>query len=335
MSDIRHSEAPGADRREIIRQATCLAAAAVLAPAAGAATWPAQAVKVLVPTPAGGHADSMIRMVAQQMGKALRTPFVVENRPGAAGQIMYQQLSQAPADGHTIGYMSSGTAILQVTHAKLPFNVQTDLTPLALIGEFSGLLVASAQAPGGSLEDLIDHARNHPGALTYGSFGQGSQTHLQIARMLSIVGANMVHVSYRGEAPVMQALASGEIDFAILATYPEGMVNEGRIRVLATSATRRLERHPKVPTLAEAGFPMLQTTPAWAGLCAPAGVPSQIAMRISQAAVQACGQPDVQVHLERLGYSIIGGGPESTRMALERDLQYYTEAARAANVQFQ
>lgn len=334
MTDHRRPGEPRTGRREAIRQATGLAAAVVLAPASGAATWPTQVVEVLVPTPAGGHADSMIRIVTQSMSRMLGTPFVVANRPGAAGQLMYQQLSQSPADGHTIGYMSTGTAILQVSHAGLPFSVENDLMPLALIGEFSGFLVASAKAPGSTLADLIDHAKSHPGTLTYGSFGQGSQTHLQIARMLSIVGATMVHVPYKGEAPVMLALASGEIHFAIVATYPEALVSQGRIRILATSGTRRLARHPELPTLPEAGFPMLQTTPAWAGFCAPAGVPPHIAMRISQAVVQACGLPEVKDRLERLGYTVIGGGPESARLALERDLQYYTEAARAANIQF-
>ena len=328
---------PPAGRRDAIRRATGLAVAALWATAASATSWPAwpaRPVRVLVPFPAGGHADRMVRVLTRSMGQALATPFVVDNRPGAAGQLMYQLLMQAPADGHTIGYMSTSTAILQVTHAALPFKVRDDLLPLALIGAFSGFLVASADAPGRTLAELIDHARRHPGALSYGSFGQGSQTHLQMARMLSLVGATMAHVPYQGEAPVMRALVSGEVQFAIVATHPEGLADDGRIRVLATSAPRRLPRHPQVPTLAEAGFPGLQTTPAWAGLCAPAPVPLDIARRISQAAVQACARPEVRSPLESMGYTVVGGGMASARAALEDDLRYYAEAARAARLSF-
>lgn len=334
MPVIAPSHPPVLGRRNAIRRATCLAAAALWAPAASASAWPVQPVRVLVPFPAGGHADRMVRVVTRSMGQALETPFVVDNRPGAAGQLMYQLLRQAPADGHTIGYMSTSTAILQVTHAGLPFNVRDDLLPLALIGAFSGFLVASASAPGRTLAELIDHARLHPGALSYGSFGQGSQTHLQMARMLSMVGASMVHVPYQGEAPVMRALVSGEVQFAIVATYPGGLVDDGKIRVLATSAPRRLPRHPQVPTLAEAGFLMLQTTPAWAGLCTSAPVPLHIARRISQASIQACALPEVKAQLESMGYTVVGGGMASARAALEDDLHYYADAARAAGLSF-
>ncbi|MGD9944761.1 MAG: Bug family tripartite tricarboxylate transporter substrate binding protein [Burkholderiaceae bacterium] len=294
--------------------------------------WPERPVRVLVPFPAGGLADSMIRAVSAQASKTLGTPFVVDNRPGAAGQLMYQLLKQSAPDGYTLGYFSTSAAVLSVTNRSLPFDVSKDFEPVTLIGEFNGYLTASAQAPGSTLRELVEHAKKHPDALAYGSFGNGSQTHLQLEKMLSTVGARMTHVPYKGEAPILQALASNEVQFGLLATYPQGFVESGKVKVLATTGATRSRRYPQVPTVSESGVGVLQTPSAWAGLCAPAGLPPAVRAKLTDALVAAAREPEVVQRLESLGYVIAAKGPAEVREALARDIQYYGEAVKAAKL---
>lgn len=323
------------DRRHAARLARVVGALA-LAAAAGAAlgqTWPTRPVRVIVPTPAGGNPDFVARPVMQKLTEQLRQPFVIDNRPGAAGTIGVDLVVRAAPDGHTllfgaVGHVATPPAMFE----KLPYDPLRDLVPITNLADAPFALFAHPSLPVKSLKDLIALARKRPGDLTYASFGIGSYPHFATEALNAAAGIRMNHVPYKGSAPAATALLGGEVMVgldALQSTMPH--LRSGRLRALAIGSSRRLAIAPDIPTFSEAGITGY-TAGAWFGLFAPAATPREIVTRLHAESVRALDSRDIRDLFERAGFEVIGSTPEQFAQLVRSDIARFTRVAREAGI---
>lgn len=258
--------------------------------------FPSRAIRIIVPAPAGGPTDYRTRSVAERLAEALKQPVVVENRVGAAGTIATDYVAKAKPDGYTLLIGHSGTfSYAPYLYAKLPYDPQKDFVPVAGILWAPLWLYVPERSPLHSVQDLLAAAKASPGQLTYGSAGPGSPQHVTMELLKHTAGLDIVHVPYKGSAPLMTDLLSGQIDLAFDAFVP-GMehVAGGRLRVLATSDARRNPAKPEVPTVSEAGLAGFDSG-VWAGVFAPAQTPPSVVQKAqSRNQSGAGGHPDCE-----------------------------------------
>lgn len=319
------------NKRKLLACAGALLLASTTASVTWAASFPERPIRILVPFSPGGLSDALIRVMADQAGQLLGQPMVVENRPGAAGRLMYHELQRAPADGYTVGYISTSAPVLAVTSKELPYDVTKDFEGIALIGNFGGYLAISTDVPAKNGAEFVEYARQNPDKLAYGSFGIGSQTHLQTEVLLKQIGTTMVHVPYGGEAPNQQALARNDIQMAILATYPQNFVDSGRIRVLGTTLSQRSPLYPDLPTVREAGMESIEAS-AWAGIAAPVGLPETVRDQLTDAFRRATQSAEVTQRLQTMGYIVRAEPGAAVAEAVRDDMAYYTGALERAGL---
>ena len=290
-----------ATRREVLRSAGG-AAAALLAPRWVEATeaWPSKPLKIFVPVPPGGPADALDRMLARNMGPRLKKPVIVDNRPGAVGLLSMQALAASPADGHTLLQIHAGMVSGQVLMKR--FDMLAGLTPISLIADFPIAMVAPATRPYKNFEEFrAVAASSPPGSLSYGTLGVGSFEHLLIASLGNTLKIKMTHIPYKGGAELVQALLSGQIDFAYLLTQlAQPYVEKGQMRGLAVLAENRNSALPDTPTFVELKVP---TRPMsyWAGICAPAGTPDSIADKLHKIVVDSVQEENIKSWLSQGG----------------------------------
>lgn len=271
--------------------AVALAGSYALAVAQPAAGFPERPVKIIVPTVPGPPPDVVARLVAERLSLRFGRPVIVENRPGALGSIGLQAVARAPADGYTLGLLAMPYVIAPSLLAHVPYDIETDFAPVALVNWSYAVLAVPAASPARSLDELLAQARARPGALKYASSGNGTPPHLAAEMLRRAAGVEFVHVPYKGTPPSITALLSGEVDFAFVA--PGALaphVASGKVRLLATPAPRRLAAYPSLPTLAELGYPVEVSD--WQGIVAPSGTPAATLRRLHaeiQAAVLALG----------------------------------------------
>lgn len=256
------------------------------------APWPSRTIKIEVGYPPGGGADSLARLVASELGRALNVHVVVETRPGNAGTIAAQYVAGAPRDGYTLLVAATGAVTLApLLDPRLPYTPERDLCPLALLGETPHVLLVKASATAQTVDDLITLARQRPGELSYASLGTASSAHAVGALFAQEAGIAINHVPYRGSAPAMNDLLGGHVSMmfgTLQATMP--MIGSGQVRVLAVSGEHRSPKLQSVPTFAERGFPRLTST-SWYGLFAPCGLPRNIVARLDAAVREVIRQP--------------------------------------------
>jgi len=286
---------------------TCMAlgmvAASIGASApATAQNYPSQALKWIVPYPAGGGSDVTARLLASAMSKGLGQPIVIENRPGAGTQIGAQAIENAPKDGYTVGSVDSGTLAFNPSlYKKLTYNPDTSFT---YIGGFARMPLALATRPDlgvNTLQEFIDLAKKHPGKLTYSSAGAGSPHHVAMEMLAQRTGMKLVHVPYKGAAPAVQDLMSGQVD-AMMLDVPGGLsiMKSDKVKVLAIAMPKRVSQLPNLPTMAEAGLPDFVAF-AWQGLVAPAGLAPAVVERVGAELRKALDDPQVRTQLETSG----------------------------------
>ena len=264
-----------------IVQALLAIAAAVLAPSALAQTYPAKPVKIIVTFPPGGATDTIARALSQPLTQALGQQVVVENRPGANAIIGMEACAKSPPDGYTLCLTNNDAITFNPTlFAKLPYDPDRDLYPIANVGVIEQVIVANAGLPAASFKEVLELSRQKPGAVTWSSFGPGSMGHLYIDWLNNHTGSKIVHVPYKGAGPAMNAVAAGEVGvslFAVGAALP--LVKAGKLRPLAIVASKRSHHMPDVPTLAELGYPFV--VHAWLGVFAQKAVPDDVARRLN------------------------------------------------------
>ncbi len=295
--------------RRLLTQAIAIGCFATVG--AFAQGYPSKPVRIVVPLAAGGGVDSVARAFAQKFSEAWKQPVIVENRPGAGNIIGAEHVAKPAPDGYTLLASSSSLAGNAVLFRKLPFDPVKDFAPVTQFIATQLFLAMNPKVPANNVRELIAHARAQPGKLNYGSTGIGSGAHL-ISEMLKIeTGIDVVHVPYKGDAPLMPALLSGEIHFSFLtasAVLPNAKA--GRLRALAVTGRTRVSAAPDLPTMMEAGVPGFEFE-SWIGLFAPAGTPQEVLAAISAETARALRQPDIIARLPGWGGEAVGSSPEA------------------------
>ena len=294
-------------------------------------SFPSRTVRIVSGFAPGGATDVAARAVSQRLTESLGQPVVVENRPGAAGIIAAEMVARSLPDGHTM-YLANATLGAPALFAKLPFDITKDFGFVSLIGMGASALVVHPSVPAKSVKELIALARAHPGILNYASGGTGNITHLQMELFVSMAKLNMVHVPYKGGAPSTIATVSGEAQlmFGSLATTISP-IQQGRLRALAVSTTRRSAVLPDVPTVHEAGLRGYDAA-SWYGLIVAAATPPAILARLSNDTIKALEFNDVKERLVSQGIVPATGGSDEFRKYILAEIPKWAKVIREAKI---
>lgn len=315
-----------------------LALSAVLALPAGetlAQQWPNRPIRFVVPLPPGGSPDYLARLLSERLQPVLGQPFVVENKPGAAGNIARDFVAKAPPDGYTILMSESAHVMSAAVGAKLPYDPIKDFEPICLAATIPFGLTVNSSMPVHTLNEFLDYARKSPKPLTYGTAGVGAPHHFAVELLRSMTGINVVHVPYKGSAGIIPALLSGEIDFTIAAEnslLPH--YKSGKLRPIAIAASTRTAILPDVPTIAEAGPLPGYAVNVWLGVMGPAGTPRPVVDRLNAEINKVVRNPQiVKERMNTVGLEAVGSTPEQLLETMKTELAKYTKLARDANIQ--
>jgi tripartite-type tricarboxylate transporter receptor subunit TctC len=311
-----------------------IAAAALLALAAPAVlqaqTWPARPVKLIVPFPPGGTGDLLGRLAAKEMQSALGQPVVVENRAGAGGAVGSDAAAKAAPDGYTLVLSNIAShAIGPAVYAKMPYDPLKDFTHIGLIAAVPSGIAVAANSPFMSLAALLDKARTAPGAVRFGSNGNGTSSHAKLAILNLAAKVDITHVPYKGSAPATADLIGGQIE-GLIAAVPDVGRNE-RLRLLAITTELRVARWPDVPSVRELGLAPLVAS-NWFGISGPAGIPGPVADRLNAALVAALNTPDMVERLRDVGAEPNRLSRAEYTAMVAADIARWRDVVRAANI---
>lgn len=307
-----------------------LLAAPLLLPAVTQAqpAWPNGPIRLLVPWPAGGSADTVARLLQQQVAATLGVPVVVENRAGASGSIGTREIARAPADGNSWVYVFDTHATNPFFIADLGFDTKADLTPVMLVASSPMMLTAINNRPWRTVGEMLAAARARPETVTYGTVGIGSLAHLTMELLQAATGVKLVHVPYRGGNPLNAAAAAGDLDLAISTAAGMATLIGEHVRPLAQTGETRSANWPAIPTLIEAGVPGVAARAFW-GVLAPARVAPAIVARMNAAMREALAQPSVRDRLTRnMGVDIVGSSPAEFGTFLDQQMAIWGRVVR-------
>ena len=297
-----------------------------------AQTWPNRTVRFVVPFPAGGSADTLARLLGQKISDPLGQPVVVENRPGAGGNLGTDVVAKSAPDGYTFLLTPSSFASQPALYPNLSWDPVKDFAPVALVASQPHELEVNLNVPARSLQELIALAKAKPGQLNYASGGVGTTNHLAGELFKRMTGTDIVHVPYRGNPLAVVDVLNGQVammfDFMITG-LPH--VNEGRLRALAVTSTHRVPQMPDVPTMIEAGLPGYEAV-AWFAVMAPAGTPRDIITKLNAQLNAALKQSDVLARLDQLGAEPMGGTPEDVSKLLSTEIPKWATVIKDANI---
>jgi tripartite-type tricarboxylate transporter receptor subunit TctC len=301
--------------------------------AALAQAYPAKPVRLLVPFAPGGTTDVLARLMGQKLSEALGQQFVIENRPGAGGNIGTDLAVKSPADGYTLVMSFDGTmAINPSTYRKLPFDPQKDLAPVASVAQVPLLIVVHPGVAASSVAEFVALAKASPGGINYSSAGHGSTGHLTGELFRGRAAIEMVHVSYKGGGQAVQDLLGGQIQMLVTALPTvEGHLKAGKLRALAFTSSRRVPGAPDVPTLAESGYAGLEVL-SWYGILAPAGTPQDIVRKLNAEINRILQAPEVRARLVGLGAEATGGTPEQFAQTISADTARWAKVVSDAAI---
>jgi len=290
------------------------------------AAWPERPITFVVPSAAGGSPDVLSRLVTNEVSKSLGVPVVIENRPGAAGNIGILQIKSKPADGYTIGYGNVNTlAVNRTLFKKLPYDVDRDLMPVAQAFDLYNVLIVPRESPIQDVPGLVAAARKQPGKLSFGAPGIGTTGHMGGELFRSMAGIDVLFVPYNGGPAALQDLMGGRIDYLFANSSEVGpLVASGKVRALAVSSARRIAMLPNVPTLDEAGIKGYETV-AWGGVVAPRGTPREVIEKLNAAINAALATPSVREGLAKLGAVPAGGTPADFQRTIDRETRRWGE----------
>ena len=297
--------------------------------------FPSKPIRLVVPLAAGGGVDTIARTMAPMMAQGLGQPIVVDNRPGAGANIGADAVAKSAPDGHTVLITPHALAISPSLYRKLPFDAAKDFAPVTQISSSYLILVSSAKLSATSLKEVLAMAKAKPGGLNYGSTGLGAPPHLAAELLQASAGVEMVHVPYKGDAPMYAALVAGEIDLAfgpLAGAMPQ--VRAGRLRALGMTAPARSPTIPEVPTVAEAGVPNFALT-GWLGLFAPAGTPRAALERMQAETARVLAMQDIRERMPGWGYEPVGSTPEEFEARFKADLALYAKLVKEARIPVQ
>jgi tripartite-type tricarboxylate transporter receptor subunit TctC len=310
-----------------------LAAAGAAAPAP-AQPFPAKPVRIIVGFAAGGPTDVIARVIAQDMTASMGQSVIVENRTGANAIIATELVARAAPDGHTTLFSSLSllvNAILQPD--KIKYDPFRDFAPVSNAAVLPMLIVTRPSTPVNSVRELVALAKRRPGEVTYGSAGHGGSAHLAGALLETLAGIKMTHVSFRGNAPALVDVMTGQVTFMF---YPmigiADHVAAGKLKALTVGTPQRHPDYPSVPTMAEAGYPGLAETAPWVGMIAPAATPAAAINRLNEEMRKSLARPETQARLKTLGAITVGDTPAQFQAFLRKDHERWSRVIKAAGV---
>jgi tripartite-type tricarboxylate transporter receptor subunit TctC len=313
---------------------TCafLAAAALATPTAFSQTYPTKPIRAIVPFPAGGGIDTVIRMLGPKMSDTLGQQIIIDNRSGASGTLGTDIVAKSPPDGYTLLGTFSSHPQNQILYKNLPFDTVRDFAPITIFGTVPNILVVNPSLPVKSVRELIALAKKRPGEILYASIGPASPSHLTAELFNSMAGIRTTHVPYKGAAPSMVALVAGETQLTfttVLVAVP--YVKAGRLRALGVASLKRSVAVPEVPTIDEAGVKGFDST-AWWGLLAPAKTPRPIVDRLYAATSAAIKLPEMNERLVNLGAEPGGIPPEAFDKLIRDDIVKWGKVVKALGI---
>ena len=287
-------------RQWLQHTAASLLPAAFTSPSTWAQAWPARPIRLVVPFPPGGLIDNMARLIGPRLSQELGQAVVIDNKPGAGGNLGAGEAARASADGYTLVMASPPLTINPALYKKLPYQTE-QIAPLGLLGRVPNVLMVNPASGIASVAELSARIKARPGQLNYASNGQGTSLHLSAELYKSKAGLFITHIPYRGAAAAMTALMANEVDM-MFDNLPSalGQIQAGKLKALAVTTPQRSSVLPQVPTMAEAGVPGYQVS-AWFGLASPAGLPAAIQARLEQALERVAKQPEVMAALQKQG----------------------------------
>ena len=301
-----------------------------------AQTFPERPMRMIVPFAPGGVADIVARIIGQKMGETFGQSVVIDNRTGAGGAIAGETVAKAKPDGYTILLCSSSVAVINpLLAATTPYDPQRDFAPISLVSYAPFVLLVHPSSPLGSVRDLIAAARAKPGAITFGSAGVGSASHLVGEVFKSSAKVDLTHVPYKGTALAANALLSGELQLSfdsITAALPH--LKGGRLRALGITARKPSALAPDIPTVSDSGVPGFEGI-TWQGMCAPAATPRPVMQVLSKAVVGAVKAPDVVQRFATLAVEGVGNSPEEFRAFIKSEHARWSKAIREAGIKAQ
>ena len=311
-----------------------LALGTALALATGAAAqaqdkWPARPVRLIVAFPPGSSPDLIARMLTEKLGQTLAQPVIVENRPGAGGNVGTHLVAQAAPDGYTLGLSIQGPlAVNKALYQKMEYDPFRDLTPVTLVASSPNLLVVDPKLNVSTVKEFVALAKSQPGKLNYGSVGNGSASHLTMEMFKEAAGVDLVHVPYPGSPQVNTAILSGQIaaGFVVPATAMP-LVQSGQLKALAVTSGKKSPALPDYPTVVEAGVPGVIST-AWIGIVAPAKTPPAIVERISRELAAIIRSDEVRERMLRIYFEPIGAPPEALASLMRSELERWEKVIR-------
>ncbi len=317
-------------RRHVL--AAGLVAPSLITSARAQSSWPDRPVRVIVPWPPGGSTDVLCRLLCEQLSTRLGQSFVIENRPGAGGNIGAEALAKSAPDGYTMSPLTLGVwSIANFLYSRLPFDWDKDFQPISMHWQLPNVVVAPAQyVPSTNMAEFIAWAKARSGGVSFGSPGVGTTAQLCGALFCDRQGIDGQHVPFRGAAQIIPAMLSGDLTFAIdnLASYVP-VIQEGRMRAFAVTGETRHPALPNVPTMAEAGVPDFVVN-SWCAMGFPAGVPAPIVAKASQAMQAIANDPDVKARFLRTGAIALGSEPDAVWTRARRERPLWQEMVRIA-----
>lgn len=312
---------------------TLACTASLLAPAAAQTSFPTKGLRVIVPFPPGGASDTLGRMVAQHLSTAWGQPAIVENRPGAGGNIGAEAGAKAQPDGYTLTLAAAGfMAVNPSIYPKLNYDSATDFQPVALLVKAPLLLVVHPKVAAQNTREFIELAKRSPGRVTIGNGGTGTAQHLGGVSFALASGIDVGHIPYKGSAPATTDLLGGVFDaqFDNLVTLVP-FVKSGKLRALAVSSTQRVAALPEVPTLAEAGLPGFEDG-TWYGIVAPRNTPKPVVDKLNAELLRMLSQPEIKEKLLSMGLQPAGNSPAEFSALIHSEIGKYRAIVKTANI---
>ena len=309
------------------------ATAQTAAPPADQDNYPSRTIRYVVPYPPGGFNDTLARILSQKLSEAWSVPVVVENRPGGGTLIGSEAVAKAAPDGYTLLGVAFPFGANPSIYKNLPYDTVKDFTPLILAGQTQNLLVIKPSLPINSVQELIDYARKNPGKVSYGSTGIGSSNHLSMELFKSMAGIDLVHVPYKGSAPMVNDMLGGHIDIAFDNTpnvLPQ--VNGQKLRALGVSSRARSQLATSVPTVSEAGVPGYEVT-VWFGIVGPAGMKPEVVQKLNAEMNAIFKMEDVKKRFVDQGVDPVGGTPAQFADHIRAEIGKWAKVVKDANIQ--
>lgn len=313
----------------------------LLATGAGAqsqvpASYPTKPVRIVAPFPPGGVADVLARAIQPGLQEALGQQVVIDNKPGAGGNIGAEIVAKAEPDGYTLLLASAGIlTINEFLYSKMPFDTATAFSPITVVGDMPNIVVVSPKTGIGTLKELIGRAKDMPGKLNFGSAGNGTTTHLAIVLLEQAAGIRLAHVPYKGAAPAVQDLVAGQID-GLVDNPPlvVGHIKSGALKALAWAAPQRMAILPDVPTAAEAGLPGFEAS-SWFALIAPAGTPKEIVARLNAETAKILRDPKMVEQFAQRGVRLVGNSVEEFVAFIPRERARWADIVKTSGVKLE